>query len=113
MGVRCVVDVFAVDIDRVGHEGRAAVAVACVALLQPEELNLLVDAVEEAETHGDGIQWDSVSPRGCAAECLATKLERCVSVLPCWFETREEWKTPKKVVRRMRVDIRDNLMALG
>ena len=51
-GVGRVVDVLAVDVDGVGDKGRAAVAAARVALLEPEELNLGVDAVDEA--HGDG-----------------------------------------------------------
>jgi hypothetical protein len=46
------VDVLAVDVDGVGDEGRAAMAAAGVALLEPEELDLGLDAFDEA--HGDG-----------------------------------------------------------
>jgi hypothetical protein len=49
-----VVDVLAVDVDGVGDESGAAVAAAGVALLEPEELDPGLDAVEETETHCNG-----------------------------------------------------------
>lgn len=47
-GIRGLVDVLAVDVNGVGLEGGATMAVTSVALLEAEELNLGVDAVEEA-----------------------------------------------------------------
>ena len=45
-----VVKVFPVDIGSVTVKGRAPIAIARVALLEPEELELLLDALEKA--HG-------------------------------------------------------------
>lgn len=50
------VDVFAVNIDSIGLEGRTAVALAGVALLEAEELDLSLDTVEDA--HFDGVERD-------------------------------------------------------
>lgn len=49
--VGCVVDVFAIYVDGVGDECGAAVAAAGVALLEPEELNLLLEALNETGSH--------------------------------------------------------------
>lgn len=49
------VDVFAVHVDRVGDEGGAAMTTAGVALLKAEELQLGLDLVEKALTHGCGV----------------------------------------------------------
>jgi len=49
-----VIDVLSVDVDGVRHESRAPVAPAGVSLLEPEELNLRLDAIEELDTHCDG-----------------------------------------------------------
>ena len=53
-GVGGLVDVFAVDVDSVGPEGRATVTAAGVALLEPEELDLGLEPVEERSTHDVG-----------------------------------------------------------
>lgn len=50
-GVGGIVDVFAINVGGVGDEGGATMTAAGVALLKPEELDLGLDAVEEAETH--------------------------------------------------------------
>lgn len=52
-GVGRLIDVLAIDIDGVGDEGRASVTTAGVALLEPEELDLGLDTVENVETHSD------------------------------------------------------------
>lgn len=51
-GAGGLVDVLAVDVDRVGAEGGAAVAAAGVALLEAEELDLGLDALHECGGHG-------------------------------------------------------------
>lgn len=52
-GVGGVVDVLAVDVGSVGDERGATMTAAGVALLKPEELDLGLDAFEEADTHCD------------------------------------------------------------
>lgn len=49
------VDVFTVDVDGVGDEGGAAMPAAGVALLEPEQLDLGLDALDEA--HGASRRW--------------------------------------------------------
>lgn len=53
-GVGSLVDVLAVDVDSVGPEGRATVTAAGVALLEPEELDLGLEPIEERSTHDVG-----------------------------------------------------------
>lgn len=53
-GVGSLVDVLAVDVDGVADEGRAAVAVARVPLLEAEQLDLGLDLGDEARHLGCG-----------------------------------------------------------
>lgn len=50
-GVGCLVHVLAIHVDGVGDEGGAAISAAGVALLQAEQLNLGLDAFNEAWRH--------------------------------------------------------------
>lgn len=51
--VRCVVYVLPVNVDGVGDESRAPVAVTGIPLLEAEEINPLLDSVQDVETHRD------------------------------------------------------------
>jgi hypothetical protein len=46
-GVGSLVDVFTVDVDGVGAEGRAPVSAAGIALFEAEELDLRLDSLHE------------------------------------------------------------------
>lgn len=48
------VDVFAVNVDRVGDKGRPAIAAAGVALFKAEDLELGLDAFKKVDAHGFG-----------------------------------------------------------
>ncbi len=67
--VGCVVYVFAVDVDSVGDESRAPVAVAGIPLLEAEEINPLLDSVQDVEAHRDGV-YLVVRERGTSGEEL-------------------------------------------
>lgn len=51
-GVWRLVNVFSIDVDCIGLEGRSAITTAGISLLETEELQLGLDSVDEALTHG-------------------------------------------------------------
>lgn len=56
-GCGSLVDVFAVDVDGVGYKGRAPVTTASVALLETKQLELGLDAVDEAHVDRRVAYW--------------------------------------------------------
>lgn len=53
--VGCVIDVLSINVGGIGDEGGATMSPASVALLEPKELDLRLDAVEKIETHCESV----------------------------------------------------------